>query len=124
MTNVRPTKHQNQIPISKTLVRLKMLKKSILPLALFSSVVILTGCNKEPIPDFKCSYQQSGSSVTDTNLFKIRSISDDEKYFIYKSDDNGYKFKLKVDRRTLSATMIMTENKTNEVLSYLTGNCK
>jgi hypothetical protein len=124
MTNVRPTKRQNQIPISKTLVRLKMLNKSILPLALISSVVMLTGCNKEPIPDFKCSYQQSGSGVTDTNLFKIRSISDDEKYFIYKSDDNGYKFKLEVDRRTLSATMIMTENKTNEVLSYLTGNCK
>ncbi len=101
-----------------------MLRKSILTLVAISSLATLTGCNDEPIPDFKCSYKQSGSGVTDTNLFKIRSISDDEKYFIYKSEDNGYKFKLEVDRRTLSATMIMTENKTNEVLSYLTGNCK
>ncbi|WP_096388143.1 hypothetical protein [Hafnia sp. CBA7124] len=101
-----------------------MLKKSILPLALFSFVVMLTGCKKEPIPDFECSYKQYGSGVTDTKKFKNRIVSDDEKYFIYKSDDNGYTFKLEVDRRTLSATMIMTENKTNEVLSYLTGNCK
>lgn len=101
-----------------------MLKKSILPLALISSVVMLTGCNKEPIPDFKCSYQQSGSGVTDTKLFKNRMISEDGKYFIYESDDKGYKFKLEIDRRTLSATMIMTENKTTNVLSYLTGVCK
>lgn len=119
-TNEASKPDSNQQNIS----RLKMLKKSILPLALISSVVMLTGCNKEPIPDFKCSYQQSGSGVTDTNLFKNRRVSNDEKYFIYESDDNGYTFKLEVDRRTLSATMIMTENKTNEVLSYLTGNCK
>ncbi|ELT1236944.1 hypothetical protein R6041_002027 [Salmonella enterica] len=124
MTNVRSTKRQNQIPISKTLVRLKMLKKSILPLALISSIVLLTGCDKEPIPDFKCSYKQYGTGVTDTKIFKNRRISNDGKYFIYQSDDEGYTSKLEVDRRTLSATMVMTENKTTEVLSYLTGSCK
>ncbi len=101
-----------------------MLKNYIFPLALISSVVMLTGCNKEPIPDFKCSYKQYGSGVTDTKMFKTRIVSNDGKYFIYESDDKGYKFKLEVNRRTLSATMIMTENKTNEVLSYLTGSCK
>ena len=121
---MRSTKRQNSILISKTLVRSKMLKTSILPLAVIFSVVMLTGCNKEPIPDFECSYKQSGTGVTDTHKFKSRKLSDDEKYFIYESDDQGYKIKLEVDRRTLSATMIMTENKTNEVLSYLTGSCK
>lgn len=101
-----------------------MLKNSIFSLVLISSVVMLTGCNKEPIPDFECSYKQSGSGVTDTKKLKDRMISDDEKYFIYESDDQGYTVKLEVDRRTLSATMIMTENKTTEVLSYLTGSCK
>lgn len=101
-----------------------MLKIYILPLALIPSVVMLTSCNKEPIPDFRCSYKQSGTGVTDTNLFKSRKISDDGKYFIYESDDQGYTFKLEVDRRTLSVTSVMTENKTNEVLSYLTGSCK
>ncbi|MCX9044918.1 hypothetical protein [Citrobacter portucalensis] len=101
-----------------------MLKNSILPLVVIFSLATLTGCNKEPIPDFKCSYQQSGTGVTDTHKFKSRKLSDDEKFFIYESDDQGYKIKLEVDRRTLSATMIMTENKTNEVLSYLTGSCK
>lgn len=101
-----------------------MQKKFILPLALISSVVMINGCNKEPIPDFECSYKQSGTGVTDTKKFKIRKISDDGKYFIYESDDQGYTFKLEVDRHTLSATMIMTENKTNEVLSYLIGACK
>lgn len=111
-------------PNQKKSSKVKMLKNSILPLVVISSLATLTGCNKEPIPDFKCSYQQSGSGVTDTNLFKNRKVSNDEKYFIYESDDKGYTFKLEVDRRTLSATMIMTENKTNEVLSYLTGSCK
>ncbi|HFG0655237.1 TPA: hypothetical protein ACGEPY_000609 [Salmonella enterica] len=101
-----------------------MLKNSILPLALISSIVLLTGCDKEPIPDFKCSYKQYGTGVTDTKIFKNRRISNDGKYFIYQSDDEGYTSKLEVDRRTLSATMIMTENKTTEVLSYLTGSCK
>lgn len=101
-----------------------MLKISILPLLVISSLATLTGCNKEPMPDFECSYKQSGSGVTDTKMFKTRIISNDGKYFIYESDDKGYKFKLEVNRRTLSATMIMTENKTNEVLSYLTGICK
>ncbi len=117
MANVRPT-------ISKTLVRLKMLKISILPLALISSVATLAGCNKEPIPDFKCSYKQYGSGVTDTKIFKDRTISNDGNYFIYKSNDPGYPFILEVDRRTLSATASLTDNKTNEVLSYLTGSCK
>ncbi|WP_131701282.1 hypothetical protein [Enterobacter hormaechei] len=76
------------------------------------------------MPDFECSYKQYGSGVTDTNLFKNRMISEDRKYFIYESDDKGYKFKLEVDRRTLSATVIMTENKTTNILSYLTGDYK
>ena len=101
-----------------------MLKTSILPLAVTFSVVMLTGCNKDPIPDFECSYKQSGTGVTDTHKFKSRKLSDDEKYFIYESDDQGYTFKLEVDRRTLSATMIMTENKATNILSYLTGVCK
>lgn len=101
-----------------------MLKNSIFSLVLISSVVMLTGCKEEAIPDFRCSYDQSGSGVTDTKNLKDRSTSNDGKYFIYKSDDQGYTFKLEVDRRTLSATMIMTENKTTEVLSYLTGSCK
>lgn len=101
-----------------------MLKISILPLFVISSLATLTGCNKEPIPDFECSYKQYGSGATDTKLFKYRMISEDGKYFIYESDDKGYKFKLEVDRRTLSATMIMTENKATNVLCYLTGVCK
>lgn len=101
-----------------------MLKLSILPLLVISSLATLTGCNKEPMPDFECSYKQYGSGVTDTNLFKNRIISEDRKYFIYESDDKGYKFKLEVDRRTLSATVIMTENKTTNILSYLTGDYK
>lgn len=100
-----------------------MLKNSILPLIILSSLTTLTGCKKEPIPDFECSYKQSSTGVTDTKLFKKRRISDDGKYFIYESNDKGYTFQLEVDRRTLSATMIMTENKANEVLSYLTGSC-
>lgn len=101
-----------------------MLRKSILTLVVISSLATLTGCNDEPIPDFKCSYKQPGSGVTNTNLFQNKRISDDKKYFIYKSDDKGYTVKLEVDRRILSATMVITENKTNEVLSYLTGVCK
>ncbi|MBA0215389.1 hypothetical protein [Pectobacterium brasiliense] len=101
-----------------------MLKKSLLPLTMMSFVAMLAGCHKEAIPDFECSYKQSGTGVTDTKKFKNRKISNDEKYFIYESDDQGYTFKLEVDRRTLSGTLIMTEDKTNEVLSYLTGSCK
>lgn len=101
-----------------------MLKISILPLLVIFSLATLTGCHKEPIPDFECSYKQYGSGVTNTKLFKKRMISEDGKYFTYESDEKGYKFKLEVDRRTLSATMIMTENKTTNVLSYLTGVCK
>lgn len=41
-----------------------------------------------------------------------------------ESDDNGYKFKLEIDRQILSATMIMKENNTTNVKSYLTGVCK
>ena len=76
------------------------------------------------MPDFECSNKPYGSGVTDTNLFQNRMISEDGKYFIYESDDKGYKFILEVDRRTLSATVIMTENKTTNVLCYLTGVCK
>ncbi|MBS6928427.1 MAG: hypothetical protein KH152_07995 [Finegoldia magna] len=101
-----------------------MLKISILPLLVISSLATLTGCNKEPIPEFERSYKQYGSDVTDTKLFKNRMISEHGKYFIYESDDKGYKFKLEIYRRILSATMIMTENKTTNVLSYLTGVCK
>jgi hypothetical protein len=101
-----------------------VLKISILSLLVISSLATLTGCNKEPIPDFECSYKKYSSGITDTKLFKNRMISEDGKYFIYESDDKGYKFKLEVDRRTLSATMIMTENKNTNVLSYLTGDCK
>lgn len=101
-----------------------MLKLSILPLLVISSLATLTSCNKEPMPDFECSYKQYGSGVTDTNLFKNRMISEDRKYFIYESDDKGYKFKLEVDRRTLSATVMMTENNATNILSYLTGDYK
>ncbi|EJB5573759.1 TPA: hypothetical protein I8627_004890 [Citrobacter freundii] len=101
-----------------------MQKKSILPLVVNSPLASLTGCNKEPILDSECSYKQSGSGVTDIKKFKNRMISNDEKYFIYESDDNGYKFKLEIDRQILSATMIMKENNTTNVKSYLTGVCK
>lgn len=94
------------------------------PLVFIVVMTLIAGCKEEAIPDFRCSYDQSGTGITDTTLFKDRSTSNDGKYFIYKSDDQGYTFKLEVDRRTLSATMIMTENKTTEVLSYLTGSCK
>ncbi|EMK7705558.1 hypothetical protein WFL17_12460 [Yersinia enterocolitica] len=101
-----------------------MQKNKILSLAIIALCITITGCKEEPIPDFKCSYSQSGTGVTDTTLFKDRSISNDGKYFIYKSDDSGYTFKIEVDRRTLEVTNIMSENKTNKVISYLTGECK
>jgi hypothetical protein len=60
-------------PNQKKSSKVKMLKNSILPLVVISSLAMLTGCNKSQYQILNVLINNP-ASVTDTNLFKNRKF--------------------------------------------------